>query len=136
MPTYEYRCQKCGHVFERSEHVADHEKSHPIAGLPAQCKLNVHFQIALDTLMQHVRRGACRPGAANDLVLRVCRRVLGNLLLIAAANENFYRYTTPCFMTKRTFARSVTWRVGSPSTAMRSADLPGASVPISSKRSR
>ena len=29
MPTYEYRCQKCGHVFERNEHVADHEKSHP-----------------------------------------------------------------------------------------------------------
>jgi putative FmdB family regulatory protein len=29
MPTYEYRCQKCGHVFERNEHVADHEKSRP-----------------------------------------------------------------------------------------------------------
>jgi putative FmdB family regulatory protein len=29
MPTYEYRCKQCGHVFERSEHVAEHEKSHP-----------------------------------------------------------------------------------------------------------
>lgn len=29
MPTYEYRCVKCGHVFERSEHVAEHEKVHP-----------------------------------------------------------------------------------------------------------
>lgn len=29
MPTYEYRCSKCGKVFERQEHVAEHEKSHP-----------------------------------------------------------------------------------------------------------
>ncbi len=29
MPTYEYRCSKCGKVFERSEYVAEHEKSHP-----------------------------------------------------------------------------------------------------------
>jgi putative FmdB family regulatory protein len=29
MPTYEYRCQKCGKVFDRQEHIAEHEKSHP-----------------------------------------------------------------------------------------------------------
>jgi putative FmdB family regulatory protein len=29
MPTYEYRCSKCGKVFEIQEHVAEHEKSHP-----------------------------------------------------------------------------------------------------------
>lgn len=29
MPTYEYRCSKCGKVFELQEHVAEHEKSHP-----------------------------------------------------------------------------------------------------------
>jgi putative FmdB family regulatory protein len=29
MPTYEYRCNKCGKAFERQEHVAEHEKSHP-----------------------------------------------------------------------------------------------------------
>jgi putative FmdB family regulatory protein len=29
MPTYEYRCKKCSTTFERSEHVAEHEKSHP-----------------------------------------------------------------------------------------------------------
>jgi len=29
MPTYEYHCQKCGKVFERHEHIAEHEKSHP-----------------------------------------------------------------------------------------------------------
>ncbi len=30
MPTYEYRCKKCGKSFERSEHIAEHEKSHPL----------------------------------------------------------------------------------------------------------
>lgn len=29
MPTYEYRCNKCGKAFERQEHVGEHEKSHP-----------------------------------------------------------------------------------------------------------
>jgi putative FmdB family regulatory protein len=29
MPTYQYRCTKCGEVFERTEHVAKHEKAHP-----------------------------------------------------------------------------------------------------------
>jgi putative FmdB family regulatory protein len=29
MPTYEYRCNHCGEVFERQQHVAEHEKSHP-----------------------------------------------------------------------------------------------------------
>jgi putative FmdB family regulatory protein len=29
MPTYEYRCSKCGETFERHEHVAEHERSHP-----------------------------------------------------------------------------------------------------------
>lgn len=28
MPTYQYRCAKCGHVFERSEHIAEHGKAH------------------------------------------------------------------------------------------------------------
>jgi putative FmdB family regulatory protein len=30
MPTYEYRCKKCGTVFERQEHIAEHETSHPL----------------------------------------------------------------------------------------------------------
>ena len=25
MPTYQYRCAKCGKVFEHAEHVAEHE---------------------------------------------------------------------------------------------------------------
>jgi putative FmdB family regulatory protein len=29
MPTYQYRCEKCGKVFERAEHVADHANAHP-----------------------------------------------------------------------------------------------------------
>jgi putative FmdB family regulatory protein len=29
MPTYEYRCSKCGKAFERQQHIAEHEKSHP-----------------------------------------------------------------------------------------------------------
>jgi putative FmdB family regulatory protein len=29
MPTYEFRCKKCGAVFERQEHISDHGKSHP-----------------------------------------------------------------------------------------------------------
>jgi putative FmdB family regulatory protein len=29
MPTYEFRCNDCGTVFERQEHIAEHEKSHP-----------------------------------------------------------------------------------------------------------
>lgn len=29
MPTYEYRCKQCDKSFERSEHVVEHEKSHP-----------------------------------------------------------------------------------------------------------
>jgi putative FmdB family regulatory protein len=29
MPTYQYRCAKCGNTFERSEHVSEHERSHP-----------------------------------------------------------------------------------------------------------
>jgi putative FmdB family regulatory protein len=29
MPTYQYHCKKCGMTFERSEHITEHEKSHP-----------------------------------------------------------------------------------------------------------
>lgn len=29
MPTYEYRCTKCGEQFEQPEHIEEHEKSHP-----------------------------------------------------------------------------------------------------------
>ncbi len=29
MPTYEYRCEKCGEKFERFEHIADHENAKP-----------------------------------------------------------------------------------------------------------
>jgi putative FmdB family regulatory protein len=29
MPTYQYRCSKCGKVFERRQHLAEHEKAHP-----------------------------------------------------------------------------------------------------------
>ncbi|BAL25652.1 FmdB family zinc ribbon protein [Azoarcus sp. KH32C] len=30
MPTYEYRCKDCGHVFDLVEHVAEHAESHPV----------------------------------------------------------------------------------------------------------
>ena len=29
MPTYEFRCTKCGTVFEHREHIAEHATSHP-----------------------------------------------------------------------------------------------------------
>lgn len=29
MPTYEYRCKSCGATFERSEHIAEHDRSQP-----------------------------------------------------------------------------------------------------------
>jgi putative FmdB family regulatory protein len=29
MPTYEFRCNKCGTSFERQERITEHEKSHP-----------------------------------------------------------------------------------------------------------
>ena len=29
MPTYEYRCEKCGETFERSESIAEHETAMP-----------------------------------------------------------------------------------------------------------
>ncbi len=29
MPTYEYRCEKCGAAFERTETVAEHEGAKP-----------------------------------------------------------------------------------------------------------
>jgi putative FmdB family regulatory protein len=28
MPTYEYRCNKCGRKFERNEHVKEHDSKH------------------------------------------------------------------------------------------------------------
>ena len=30
MPTYEFRCKKCGAVFERRERIAEHGRSHPL----------------------------------------------------------------------------------------------------------
>jgi putative FmdB family regulatory protein len=30
MPTYQYRCEKCGEVFEHSEHLFEHETAHPL----------------------------------------------------------------------------------------------------------
>jgi putative FmdB family regulatory protein len=29
MPTYQYRCEKCGEVFEHAEHLAEHATAHP-----------------------------------------------------------------------------------------------------------
>ncbi|WP_408384500.1 FmdB family zinc ribbon protein [Paraburkholderia sediminicola] len=29
MPTYKYRCEKCGEMFEHAEHLAEHEAAHP-----------------------------------------------------------------------------------------------------------
>ncbi|AIO70625.1 MULTISPECIES: FmdB family zinc ribbon protein [Burkholderia] len=29
MPTYQYRCEKCGETFEHVEHLAEHETAHP-----------------------------------------------------------------------------------------------------------
>jgi putative FmdB family regulatory protein len=29
MPTYQYRCEKCGEVFEHVEHVTEHQTTHP-----------------------------------------------------------------------------------------------------------
>jgi putative FmdB family regulatory protein len=28
MPTYQYRCEKCGEVFEHAEHIAEHANVH------------------------------------------------------------------------------------------------------------
>ncbi len=28
MPTYEYRCNDCGHEFERVEHLSEHQAKH------------------------------------------------------------------------------------------------------------
>jgi len=30
MPTYEYRCNDCGKVFERVEHMDEHASAHPV----------------------------------------------------------------------------------------------------------
>jgi putative FmdB family regulatory protein len=30
MPTYQYRCAKCGEVFERVEHLKEHGHSNPV----------------------------------------------------------------------------------------------------------
>ena len=29
MPTYQYRCEQCGEVFEHAERLAEHETAHP-----------------------------------------------------------------------------------------------------------
>jgi len=29
MPVYQYRCEKCGHTFEHTEHIAEHATAHP-----------------------------------------------------------------------------------------------------------
>ncbi|WP_354086813.1 FmdB family zinc ribbon protein [Burkholderia ambifaria] len=29
MPTYQYRCEKCGKTFESVEHLAEHASAHP-----------------------------------------------------------------------------------------------------------
>ena len=29
MPTYEYRCQKCGETFEQVQHISEHETAQP-----------------------------------------------------------------------------------------------------------
>jgi putative FmdB family regulatory protein len=29
MPVYQYRCEKCGHMFEHTEHVAEHPTAQP-----------------------------------------------------------------------------------------------------------
>jgi putative FmdB family regulatory protein len=30
MPTYEYRCEKCGETFEHVEHIAEHDTAQPL----------------------------------------------------------------------------------------------------------
>ena len=30
MPTYEYRCEKCGEKFEHAEHISEHTTAHPV----------------------------------------------------------------------------------------------------------
>jgi putative FmdB family regulatory protein len=30
MPTYQYRCEKCGQSFEHSEHITEHTTAHPV----------------------------------------------------------------------------------------------------------
>jgi putative FmdB family regulatory protein len=29
MPTYQYRCEKCGKLFDHAEHVVEHATAHP-----------------------------------------------------------------------------------------------------------
>lgn len=37
MPTYEYRCTDCNEVWERSEHIAEHEDVAQHAAAPPRC---------------------------------------------------------------------------------------------------
>ncbi len=37
MPTYKYRCEKCGEVFEHIEHVKEHETAQFGASNPLRC---------------------------------------------------------------------------------------------------
>ncbi|MGH7554817.1 MAG: FmdB family zinc ribbon protein [Longimicrobiales bacterium] len=30
MPTYEYRCQKCGETFEQVQHISEHDTAQPL----------------------------------------------------------------------------------------------------------
>jgi putative FmdB family regulatory protein len=46
MPTYQYRCEKCGRVFDHVEHVAEHEKvqlSCPACGSKSVAHVPTHF---------------------------------------------------------------------------------------------
>jgi putative FmdB family regulatory protein len=29
VPNYEYRCRRCGEVFEHAEHISEHDSAHP-----------------------------------------------------------------------------------------------------------
>jgi putative FmdB family regulatory protein len=37
MPVYEYRCQDCGEVWERQEHISEHEEVVGRNALPPNC---------------------------------------------------------------------------------------------------
>lgn len=44
MPTYEYRCKKCGHHFDRTMTFAEHERSKAKPACP-QCKSQAVEQV-------------------------------------------------------------------------------------------
>ncbi|MBI1967455.1 MAG: zinc ribbon domain-containing protein [Gemmatimonadetes bacterium] len=53
MPIYEYRCTKCGHRWNRTESLADHERSRPTC---PKCKSRAVEQVFAPFFAKTVRK--------------------------------------------------------------------------------